>query len=759
MNKNIKQKAFTLVELIVVITILAVLATVAFVSFQWYGQSSRDSVRLADLRSMEKVNDLYRLTHSKYPTPNDSIWITYSWSTAWIQWVFWTNSYSSNTSLSNVPTDPLTGLPYSYSITNTKQEYQIAVVLEWEVSQLNTQSYAWDQIASVYVKWDYNGKFIKVHTWSLDYLLWVPSIIASDITSVDMMEIINNQRLVYKWYNNLPASYSWSIYNNNGWFNFTPNQVILFEWEVSDLVNSPTERITFLDNLQTNYSWSVIASESNIAEIINTDSGSNHWNNIVANLLNNSLNTNITILDVPINQINTGSSDIYYNLFTVLETRKSEGNPIWIYQDHLQNITLFNNKLYFIAEDKIWVSDWTDSWTNILRDITVWHGHSNLIEYNNALYFGANDGVYGYELWKTDGSSVWTTMVMNLNPGAWSSFSPYLDPEMQVINNKLYFSADNWIDWYELIEFNATNNSATIKMVWSTANSWWPSQLTTVGNNLFFIASDDSYEKEVYVLNTTNGVVSLVKDLPGWSYHAADKIYNYNDKVLFTHRAWFSNYETRISDGTDSWTVKVYEWKKVYNFGFLWNNIFFRWTNAWYDKELFISDGTLAGTNLFMDIDTWSSSSPNFNSSKVFNNKLLFTASDSVNWQELWETDGTISGTNIIWDIYSWSNWSSPSIAQIINNTVYLYANDWIIGKELWSLSNTGDFTSIEDFTAWSWNTNFSYSFVKNNKFYFTDYNGSYNSSTYLMEYDNLYYLDTDNTIQRFDIFLYGMTG
>jgi hypothetical protein len=32
--------------------------------------------------------------------------------------------------MSNVPTDPLTQLPYAYSVTNTRQEYQMATVLE-----------------------------------------------------------------------------------------------------------------------------------------------------------------------------------------------------------------------------------------------------------------------------------------------------------------------------------------------------------------------------------------------------------------------------------------------------------------------------------------------------------------------------------------------------------------------------------------------------------------------------------------------------
>ena len=57
MNK----KAFTLVELIVIITILAILWTIAFLSFQWYTKSARDSVRISDLKNIEKALSLYKV--------------------------------------------------------------------------------------------------------------------------------------------------------------------------------------------------------------------------------------------------------------------------------------------------------------------------------------------------------------------------------------------------------------------------------------------------------------------------------------------------------------------------------------------------------------------------------------------------------------------------------------------------------------------------------------------------------------------------
>lgn len=68
MNKKIKSKGFTLIELIVVITIIAVLTVVAMVSYTGAGKRARDGRRVSDLEKIRIALEMYRQNvGSSYP--------------------------------------------------------------------------------------------------------------------------------------------------------------------------------------------------------------------------------------------------------------------------------------------------------------------------------------------------------------------------------------------------------------------------------------------------------------------------------------------------------------------------------------------------------------------------------------------------------------------------------------------------------------------------------------------------------------------
>src|SRR5262249_16430393 len=77
-----------------------------------------------------------------------------------------------------------------------------------------------------------------------------------------------------------------------------------------------------------------------------------------------------------------------------------------------QQLTNVNGLLFFVADDgvhgqELWESDGTLTGTKIVKDIFPGGGSSfpdHLTAVGNTLFFTADDGVHGRELWKSDGT-------------------------------------------------------------------------------------------------------------------------------------------------------------------------------------------------------------------------------------------------------------------------------------------------------------------------------------------------------------------
>jgi ELWxxDGT repeat protein len=95
------------------------------------------------------------------------------------------------------------------------------------------------------------------------------------------------------------------------------------------------------------------------------------------------------------------------------------GNPL--------SLVNFNTDIYFIAQDgehgfELWKSDGTSEGTLMIKDINPtpneFGGYPDwLTVVKGSLYFSASDGEHGMELWKSDGTSEGTRMVKDLTPG------------------------------------------------------------------------------------------------------------------------------------------------------------------------------------------------------------------------------------------------------------------------------------------------------------------------------------------------------
>lgn len=417
MNK----KAFTLVELIVVITILAVLWTIAFISFQNYVLSSRDSKRTTDIKNIVKSLELSKLQTWVYPQPGWVTNITFSWATAWKQWEFNNDVTRVVRNFKEAPKDPLVDSFYAYSVTNNQWEYQLGAVLE----DTDYGTSAKGKLAAAYVKGNYNGKTVKVSTWGTTYILWAPSILTSDLNETDLLDILTAKKLVYKGHQNLPASYTGTVYDLDGGFDFSPASIIAYQWDLASIDNA-----TLVDNLQTIYTWSVIAEEPDIEVIFSEDKD---------------LTANIILGKKPFSKPSSGSS-------SSSSSSSSSGWPVddgnyWIQTVpwKVEEMLIDGNWNYYLAwtlsqsnDQFLWndISTYRSNWLNYVTKLDsdmniLWmNNFSENFEINNFwkdsiwnLYLNFYAGSASVMLWTNILSSRWYTFKLNPNDGnkIWST--------------------------------------------------------------------------------------------------------------------------------------------------------------------------------------------------------------------------------------------------------------------------------------------------------------------------------------------------
>lgn len=66
-----KQTGFTIVELLIVIVVIGILAAISIVAYSGIQQRARDTIRINDLKTIQKVVELYNAEKGSYPLPSN----------------------------------------------------------------------------------------------------------------------------------------------------------------------------------------------------------------------------------------------------------------------------------------------------------------------------------------------------------------------------------------------------------------------------------------------------------------------------------------------------------------------------------------------------------------------------------------------------------------------------------------------------------------------------------------------------------------
>lgn len=289
----------------------------------------------------------------------------------------------------------------------------------------------------------------------------------------------------------------------------------------------------------------------------------------------------------------------------------------------------------------------------LVSDIVVGSGDSNprdLTAVGSTIYFSASDatGNTNRELWRSSGGAA--TLVGDLNSTGGSN--PHYLTSAQGL---LYFVASDGTG----LQLFSTGGGTPTKIAINTAGSSDPQHLTQVGSALYFSAVTPANGRELFVIPSAGSQPQVLDVASGGASSSPSDLANFNGTLYFAADDGIRGRELWKSNGSQVGTVIVRDivaggssspsgMKQV------GNRLFFAASDGGPAfNELWISDGTCAGTRLLADLNT--SVANNGGSSDPerfynFNGNAVFSAIDPIAQREPWVSDGTGVGTSLVFD-------------------------------------------------------------------------------------------------------------
>ena len=357
--------------------------------------------------------------------------------------------------------------------------------------------------------------------------------------------------------------------------------------------------------------------------------------------------------------------------------------------DHL---TTVSDILYFTASDgktsgaKLWKIDKTgvpqtvnvnmpEGKVKRKRGIDI----KNLTNINGTLYFVADGGVYGQELWKLDETDT-PVMVKNWRPGRFliSGFS-----DLTYVNGNLYFIIHAGMDK----ELWKIDEAGKLEKIEDTNNQY--GNLTVLKNTLYFTNNPKRTGYRWWKIDESGAPV-LATDINPNKTFFPDNLIDFNGTIYFSANGG-SEKGIKLwkvdETGTPVLVIDINPTGSSFPQGFTNINgtLYFNAKTDENSFNLWKSDGTSNGTVLVRDVN--GNGVRSANNFIDFNGTLYFLAYSKANGNELWKSDGTNEGTKMVMDINPEGS-SMPCLFTVVGDTLYFVANDGKHGQRLWKLTS-----------------------------------------------------------------------
>ncbi len=390
-------------------------------------------------------------------------------------------------------------------------------------------------------------------------------------------------------------------------------------------------------------------------------------------------------------------------------------------------------QLYFVgwkndSGRELWKTDGTRPGTELIKDIhpgtTIQEGSSReisnsslaagaqLVATDDTLYFYADDGVSGRELWKSDGTSAGTLRVKDVRNGSESSQSS--NTPLAVLTNTVYFAANDGTGIELWKSDGTTDGTMVVKDINTGTQPSAPKELTAIGDSVYFTATTDEHELLWKSDGTEAGTVML-KELPFESLNEYGGVERHDPISQLTRAGEELHFVVNgrqywKTDGTSGGTVQVpvlgtYGSHPDYLQRLGEMLIFSVSPEADFFPEasrVWRTDGSEGGTVAF-DFPFLNTATECYNVAIYgpiveYKGQYYFSLNIDCGGDhpgtELWVSDGTESGTTLFKDLIPGTSGSAPSNLTVVEDSLFFTAFDKAHNRLLWKSDGTADGTS-----------------------------------------------------------------
>jgi ELWxxDGT repeat protein/cysteine-rich repeat protein len=363
-------------------------------------------------------------------------------------------------------------------------------------------------------------------------------------------------------------------------------------------------------------------------------------------------------------------------------------------------LTALGGRVFFTAEReggvrRLWVSDGSAAGTFAAGDGSdAGLNPESLTAAGERLFFVAG-GAHGRELWTSDGTSAGTRLVTDIRPGRCGAEPCSGEPaELTAVGAQLFFVASDGVIGREPWTSDGTREGTQpVADIRPGPRGSDPGFLTALGDTLYFAADDGRSGRELWRSDGTSEGTRLVRDIrPGrCGATACSSSPSYltavGEQLFFA--AVTDQLELWRSGGEASGTVPIRSLPSLpYVRHAVDAGLFFRTRDTGAGAALWRSDGSEAGTVRLMASRPRDGSAEWLASS---GGRVFFTAKDDSHEIEIWVSDGTPSGTTRLHDLNPGRDAGHPQLSIPASLTpsgrfLFFSAGDGRSGRELWAL-------------------------------------------------------------------------